>query len=211
MSFASILHGQGEAPGDLGSGRENIPINPLNTSTTQKLFMQKLAFIDLDGVVCDSTARFARATQGGKINWGLAFHPPMLEMDTLIENADKIILGLESTGWKIIYLSSRPDRLSEACENWLIQHGLGGRELILRPAKKEGLKTPQWKAKVICTKGAMSESLLFVDDEAENREAVRDMWRNLQSATNIQIFESLALVGAAQTAGILNSTPYSPA
>jgi len=160
---------------------------------------QKIAFIDLDGVVCDSTARFARATQGGKINWGLAFHPPMLDMDTLIKQADKIIKTLEKSGWKIIYLSSRPDRLCESSNNWLSQHGIGGRELILRPSKKEGLKTPQWKAKVICTKGSQSERVLFVDDEAENREAVRDMWQNLQSATNLQILESLALVGAAQT------------
>lgn len=160
---------------------------------------QKLAFIDLDGVVCDSTARFARATQGGKINWGLAFHPPMLEMDILMEQADKIIHALEKSGWRIIYLSSRPDRLWESSNNWLSQQGIGGRELILRPSKKEGLKTPQWKAKVIHAKGSQSERVLFVDDEAENREAVRDMWQNLQGATNLQILESLALVGAAQT------------
>jgi len=156
--------------------------------------MQKLALIDLDGVVCDSTLRFSRATKDGKISWGLAFHPPMLMLDTLIENADKTILGLESSGWKIVYLSSRPDRLSEACENWLIQHGLGGRELILRPAKKEGLKTPQWKATMVYLKGAKADQVLLVDDDAENLEATRQMWQEKVGSANLRLLASLALV-----------------
>lgn len=154
--------------------------------------MQKLAFIDLDGVVCDSSVRFARATTDGKISWGLAFHPPMLKLDTLIANADKTILRIENEGWKVIYLSSRPDRLCEASERWLDQYGLGGRELILRPAKKEGLKTPQWKATMIHVKGAYAGSVAFVDDENENREAARQMWEARVGEARLQLFASLA-------------------
>lgn len=155
--------------------------------------MQILAFIDLDGVVCDNSARFARATANGKINWGLTFHPPLLKLDTLIANADQSIFTLEQEGWKISYLSSRPDRLCEASETWLGQYGLGGRELILRPAQKGGIRTPQWKATVVHARGAQAEHAIFVDDEGENREAARQMWGEHVGTNRLRLFESLAL------------------
>ncbi|MEI7554797.1 hypothetical protein [Candidatus Chlorohelix sp.] len=57
--------------------------------------MAKIAFIDLDGVVANSVLRFEKAAKNGKINWALAFHPPMLSLATLIRN---IIFGKRQNG-----------------------------------------------------------------------------------------------------------------
>ena len=63
----------------------------------------------------------------------------------------------------------------------------------MRPAKKEGLKTPQWKATVVHAKAAQAEAVIFVDDESENREAARQMWGERVGTEKLRLLESLAL------------------
>ncbi|NWJ47903.1 MAG: hypothetical protein HXX08_18775 [Chloroflexi bacterium] len=154
--------------------------------------MDKIAFIDLDGVVANSVLRFEKATKNGKINWGLVFHPPMLGLDTLIPGADAIIARLEEANWTVIYLSSRPERILEPSKKWLEKHGLDGHEIILRPAKKDGLKTPQWKASVVCRKGAPDGETLFVDDEPENTAAALELWQEKFGNNGLRVASTLS-------------------
>jgi phosphoglycolate phosphatase-like HAD superfamily hydrolase len=154
--------------------------------------MDKVAFIDLDGVVADSVQRFEKATKNGKINWGLAFHPPMLNLDTLVPGADTAITALEAAGWKIIYLSSRPERLQEATLGWLEKHGLHERDLLLRPTKKGKETTPQWKARMVCELGEQAQEVIFIDDEPENLETVQKLWAEKFQNDRLKVYNSLS-------------------
>src|SRR5579871_5847571 len=105
----------------------------MNTSLTTS----KLALIDLDGVVFDATARFARAEEIRVIHltelgdkeandryWREALNPAYTHLDTLIEGADEHLASLRREGFRIIYLSSRPESMRDATLKWLLEHHL---------------------------------------------------------------------------------------
>src|SRR5690242_4661266 len=131
----------------------------------------KIAFIDLDGTVCNSESRFKQARRNGQIDWKIAFHPPLLELDEVIEGAEAALAQLEVEGWTIIFLSSRPQSLRKATKGWLNRYQLlqgpssAERQLILKPAKSRFTSTPKWKAEVVCAAGERPAQVLFVDDE----------------------------------------------
>lgn len=156
--------------------------------------MKKLAFIDLDGTVCNSTKRFDQALQNGKINWEIAFTASLLALDELIGQAEERITELADDGWEIIYLSSRPEKLRRATRAWLKVHGLDGHELILKPAKFRMVSTPKWKAEIICKRASDAQEVLFVDDEAENMKAVKEIWRQKVGYSGLKVLKSLDLI-----------------
>ena len=142
----------------------------------------KKVFIDLDGTVCNSQARFKKATRNGRIDWQIAFQPTLLTLDELITGADRAIDELETDGWTIIFLSSRPENLRRPTRDWLKEHnllhsGAGERQLILKPQKSQFVSTPKWKAETVCAASPTAEQVLFIDDEMENLTAVKGLWR----------------------------------
>lgn len=142
----------------------------------------KKAFIDLDGTVCNSQARFNRAARNGRVDWQIAFQPALLALDEPITGVEDALEKLETDGWTIIFLSSRPESLRRATKDWLKGHGLlhsgaGERQLLLKPQKSRFVSTPKWKAETVCAAGPSAEQVLFIDDESENLSAVKGLWR----------------------------------
>ncbi|SRR6266567_34563 len=134
-----------------------------------------LAIIDLDGVIASNTERFARATFYGSIDWSVAFNPALVDLDTLIAGADLAVARLEKQlSYTVIFLTSRPETMREATEAWLAQHDLDGYELVMKQMDKQFTKTVHWKADEVRRMARLSgvESVLFIDDEANNRYAV---------------------------------------
>jgi hypothetical protein len=90
----------------------------------------RLAIVDLDGVVADNDARFARARANGDgrkgaegpVDWSIAFDPDLVSLDGLIMGADQAVKSLEQR-CTIIYLTSRPESIREATQTWLALMG----------------------------------------------------------------------------------------
>ncbi len=158
----------------------------------------KTAFIDLDGTVCNSEKRFEQAWQKGRLDWKIAFHPPLLELDELIAGTEAVLEGFEREGWQIVFLSSRPESLRRATKEWLKRHQLlhgqsGERRLILKPSNHRLTNTPKWKADIVCAAGLNLSEVLVVDDAGENLLAIKGLWRakglNRAGLTTYKSFE----------------------
>lgn len=158
----------------------------------------KTAFIDLDGTVCNSEKRFAQAWQRGRIDWSIAFHPPLLELDELIAGTETALEKFEQDGWQIVFLSSRPESLRRATRDWLRRHDLlhgqhGERRIILKPSHQRTTNTPKWKAEIVCAAGLNQAEVIVVDDASENLVAIRGLWRvkglNRAGLTTYKSFE----------------------
>lgn len=137
-----------------------------------------LALVDLDGIVTNSDARFAKATTNGKIDWRIAFNPDLVELDTLIDGCPACLSNLESNGYTVIFLTSRPEPMREATEQWLTLHGLlDHRRLIMKPLSKQFVKTKTWKAEVVqeLIEEMEPENVIFIDDEAANIATVTEL------------------------------------
>lgn len=135
-----------------------------------------LAVIDLDGVVADSSARFTRARRSdGSIDWQVAFTPELVSLDILISGADEAIRRLVQRGYEIVFLTSRPESMRDATQQWLDTNALDGYELVMKPEEKKYVKTVLWKADEVARLAAMPPvvSLLFIDDEERSRAEVQ--------------------------------------
>jgi phosphoglycolate phosphatase-like HAD superfamily hydrolase len=142
--------------------------------------MTKLAIIDLDGVVANPEARFAKAeaATGGVRNnlyWQTAFTPEYVALDTLIEGAIETIEGLEAQDYEIIYLTSRPESMRAATIEWLWQVGIYfppilRDHLVCKSPAFQFVKTIIWKAGMVYTLAALyeAEEILVIDDEQDN-------------------------------------------
>lgn len=138
----------------------------------------RLAVVDLDGIIANSDARFARATTNGKINWQVAFNPDLVALDTLIDGCPACLSNLEDNGYTVIFLTSRPEPMRVATEQWLALHGLlGNRRLIMKPSSKQFVKTKVWKAETAqqLIEEMEPKSVIFIDDEQANIEAVVEL------------------------------------
>lgn len=152
--------------------------------------MSKLAIIDLDGVVCDSSARFAKAEEAKEryrrdmennfiVNkqgeadayWKMAFTPDLVQLDTLMDGVSDALSQLSRAGYRFCFLTSRPETMREATVTWFQRHYLfdyadNGR-LIMKPLSQQYVKTPVWKAGTIevLARLLQPDDLLVVDDE----------------------------------------------
>lgn len=140
--------------------------------------MTNLAIVDLDGVITNSDARFARATTNGKIDWRVAFNPDLVKLDTLIDGCPDCLKKLEADGYVVIFLTSRPEPMRVVTEQWLTLHGLlDGRRLIMKPLSKQYTKTKVWKAEKVqdLIEEIQPENVIFIDDEQANVQAVTEL------------------------------------
>lgn len=149
-----------------------------------------LFVIDIDGVVLDSTKRFEKAkTTNGSTDWGVAFDPALLSLDTIIENAGEMICDLDTRG-SLVYLTSRPESLQDATYEQLKKFGLIRTTLvaalITKPESKKFVKTMKWKAEEVHTLAEKHENVVFIDDEKNNRQAVEEL-----ELPNVACFKSL--------------------
>jgi hypothetical protein len=127
-----------------------------------------LAVIDLDGVVADVRHRLHHLA-GRRKNWPAFFaaarhddvHPEgVAVVETLRRDHD------------IVYLTGRPEHLRADTERWLADHGLGGHDLVMRPA---GDRRPAAVVKVeLLRRLAAGRTVgVVVDDDPVVLEAMR--------------------------------------
>ena len=137
---------------------------------------QRVAFVDLDGVVTNSDARFALATTNGKIDWRIALSGEHVSLDTLLEGGAAELDRLEAEGFTIVFLTSRLEDMREATVAWLNQHELlkACRRLEMKPLSERYTKTAAWKAARLheLALELSATDVRFIDDEAANCRAV---------------------------------------
>jgi phosphoglycolate phosphatase-like HAD superfamily hydrolase len=154
----------------------------------------RLAVIDLDGVCANSDARFALAKVGSRTDWSVAFDPANVPLDTLIDGVPEALAQLESQGYQLVYLTSRPESMRDATLAWLDQHDLINehRPIIFKSASKQFTKTKIWKVEEVraLVERYNASELLFVDDEPVN---VAEVLNSLDMPVIVQTYASLAL------------------
>jgi hypothetical protein len=87
------------------------------------------AVIDLDGVVADVRHRLHHLS-GRPKDWPAFF--ASAGDDPLLEEGARTVHAL-AEGYRIVYLSGRPERLRSVTEQWLRQHDLPPGPVLLRP------------------------------------------------------------------------------
>lgn len=153
----------------------------------------KVCICDIDGVIADSSSRFAKAEEAKQqhlrensddergaisIFWKFAFTSELVPLDTLIDGATEAIRRLEGAGYTVIFLTSRPESMLEATLSWLdhvanvyyVPPGYFAERLIMKSLSKQFTKTTVWKAEKIMELVACfrPEIVLVVDDEENN-------------------------------------------
>lgn len=189
----------------------------------------KLAIIDLDGVVANVDARFAQAEeikqtfleQAGidrhlvserenatNVYWRAVFNPEYVPMDTLIDGVKEALYDLERNDmggpYEVIFLTSRPESMREATEQWLVEQGIRyqfnenryrRRDLIMKAPAFQYTKTAVWKAGMVQTLEALygAPDLLIVEDEDAN---INEHLKYFSTVQTREICKSLAEVVA---------------
>jgi phosphoglycolate phosphatase-like HAD superfamily hydrolase len=153
----------------------------------------KIIFIDLDGVVANSDARFERALVGTRVDWKIAFDPDLVPLDTLIDGADLVIKHLEALKYTVYFLTSRPEAMRAATEVWLAQYGLQSYKLIMKPVRAQFTKTTIWKADIVREIANLPDTkvIFFVDDEEANCRAVEDAVNGVVCVKNLEDLKDL--------------------
>jgi beta-phosphoglucomutase-like phosphatase (HAD superfamily) len=103
--------------------------------------MTKLCIVDLDGVVADATARFAKAEEAKRnampdnlddaltltkeqereitnLYWRTVFDPEYVPLDILIDGAAEAIEAIGKQGYTVFILTSRPESMRQATVDW---------------------------------------------------------------------------------------------
>ena len=180
----------------------------------------KAAVIDLDGVVANNEARFAKAEEAKQafigemealdlsistqreandLFWRTAFKPEYVALDEPIPGAVEAIklLYREGMGHHIIFLTSRPESMREATEQWLEQYELNSPffPLVMKAPGFQYTKTTVWKTGMVQTLVFLygASELLFVDDEADNAAPVLNWALADDCPCEIKVCSSLAL------------------
>ena len=179
----------------------------------------KLAIVDLDGVVANADMRFAKAEEAKQARekeieftgmteaqiqrecsgtfWQTVFTPELVALDTLIDGVVEAISFLEryptdDSGYRVIFLTSRPESMRKATDNWLFEHELQGPRLLMKAPAFQFTKTLTWKVGMVQTLCQFydADELLFIDDEKKHREATMDAF--LGSDIDVIVASSLA-------------------
>lgn len=182
-----------------------------------------LAIIDIDGVLANGEARFELADasgfpqrgSGADNYWAIAFKPEFVALDKPFDGILQQVDTIQGEDYRIIYITSRPENLAQVTREWLDRQDLPCAffPVILKPSAAKFVKTPDWKASIIhaLTNYIKTcwglESLLIVDDEMMNREAIAQAigWPDAPICEHIglssNLTEALAEIAARQHQG----------
>jgi hypothetical protein len=143
----------------------------LNEETKENIVetKEKLAIVDLDKIVFDSSIRFNAATRpDNSINWRVALDPALVRHDTLILGAEIALDLIQSKGYKLLFLTGRPEKMRQATVEKLAEYLITDYELIMRP-DGNFTKAPEFKyekiAEIVASR--QPETLIFIDDLVE--------------------------------------------
>jgi len=152
--------------------------------------MSKICIVDIDGVVADASARFAKAGEAKQayLNemaelqisdergatdtyWQTVFNPDHVPLDTEIEGAIDAMARLSLSGYEVVILTSRPESMREATRRWLFDQGKwNAKAIIMKAPAFQYVKTVVWKAGMVQTLAAFYDAseVVFIDDEESN-------------------------------------------
>ncbi len=165
--------------------------------------MERLAFVDIDNVLCDNMTREVRARQFADSRfvpeegiipsivyrdaWQKIFYserafykPEWIALDTLAEGAVDALFAIESANYDVVYLTSRPTSLFVATHEWLFEHSISGPRLVMKSpaftqAPPNHTYTRIWKTGMIQTLTALygASDVLVIDDSEDVRQEVQ--------------------------------------
>ena len=123
---------------------------------------RSLAIIDIDGVVADVRHRLVHVQRRPK-DWDAFF--AAAERDPPHDQGLDLVRRL-ATEHEVIFLTGRPVRCRRDTLAWLERHGLGGHQVVMRPA---GIRRPAAEVKVeLLRKLAEGRSVAVVVDDDES-------------------------------------------
>jgi hypothetical protein len=127
-----------------------------------------LAIVDIDGVVADVRHRLPHIARRPK-DWDAFFDaaphdPPHREGVELVQ---RLVADHE-----VVFLTGRPERCRADTERWLEQYGIGGHELLMRPAR-DRRPAAIVKVEMLQRRAEGREVGVVVDDDERVVEAMR--------------------------------------
>lgn len=127
-----------------------------------------LAIIDIDGVVADVRHRLRHIARRPK-DWDAFFEAAV---DDPPHEAGIAVVERLVDDHEVIFLTGRPERCRIDTEQWLERHGIGGHELLMRPAND---RRPAATIKVEMLNRRARDRVvgLVVDDDERVIEAMR--------------------------------------
>jgi hypothetical protein len=124
-----------------------------------------LAVFDVDGVVADVRHRLHHLE--GYRSWDRFFDGA--DRDPLLPEGARLVETLSSEH-EIVWLTGRPEWLRTVTETWMVEHGLPGGELYMRP-HHDYRPAPQYKVSVL-RRLAPRGIAAVIDDDDEVVQAV---------------------------------------
>jgi hypothetical protein len=127
-----------------------------------------VAIVDLDGVVADVRHRLHHLT-GRRRDWDAFF---AAAGDDPAHPEGLAVVATLTAEHDIVYVTGRPERLRTVTERWLVAHGIGGHELVMR-ADRDHRPAAQFKVGVARGMAGERPVAVVVDDDAQVLAAMR--------------------------------------
>ncbi len=151
--------------------------------------MNKLAILDIDGVIADASLRFQAAKMRAddlypgdsladydyrNAYWRCALSDEYVHLDIPVSGANDLLNRLGDDGYHLIFLTSRPLSMSDATYQWFgfhvhLENMTFNTDIVFKAPGFQYVKTPVWKVGMAQTLMAMyeaeAEDTIFVDDE----------------------------------------------
>jgi phosphoglycolate phosphatase-like HAD superfamily hydrolase len=140
------------------------------------------AVVDLDGVVADVRHRLHHVTGrsgGGGKDWQAFF--AAAGDDPLLDEGARTVRTL-AEGYRIVYLSGRPERLRAVTEEWLHRHDLPAGPVLLRP-DRDFRPARRYKLDALARLAETATVALLVDDDPRVLEEARQAGYDVLPAT----------------------------
>jgi predicted kinase/phosphoglycolate phosphatase-like HAD superfamily hydrolase len=136
----------------------------------------KIVIVDLDGTIADPSARESRAlriTKGkrGGPFYGLFLSNAHVKLDTPFPTARKVLTELARRGIGIVYVTSRPKRMTVGTQDWLRDHSYPDGDLYLRPSGKSVV----YKRRIFSDLADQYDVVAVIDDEDRFLEIAEDL------------------------------------
>lgn len=126
--------------------------------------LDKLAFLDLDGVLCDDRHRVEHALNK---NWTQYFF--LLDRDAVWPQGKELHDALIMCGYDIVYLTGRREDTRRATVQWLKRNGFDyKRPLVMRPLPRYPYKKVplcEFKYEVVWEVAELYDEVVIYDDD----------------------------------------------
>lgn len=128
---------------------------------------------DLDGTLSDDRARahFVEVEAGRKRDWDSYFDA--IEEDPPIAASIAILHALRKDGFRVVFLTGRPEFTRARTERWLEANGLEEYDILLMRPPGEHRPAGEFKAEVIERLGAEYDVLCAFEDRIDVAESLR--------------------------------------